>query len=58
LVDGIFAIAMTLLVLSLNVPQIPYPATNAQILGFFSQYGSPILHLCFELSSPGHVLES
>lgn len=32
LVDGIFAIAMTLLVLSLNVPQIPYPATNAQIL--------------------------
>jgi len=35
LVDGIFAIAMTLLVLSLNVPQIPYPATNAQILDFF-----------------------
>jgi uncharacterized membrane protein len=34
LVDGIFAIAMTLLVLSLNVPQILYPATNAQILGF------------------------
>lgn len=34
LVDGIFAIAMTLLVLSLNVPQIPYPATNGQILDF------------------------
>jgi len=34
LVDGIFAIAMTLLVLSLNVPQIPYPATNSQILDF------------------------
>lgn len=32
LVDGIFAIAMTLLVLSLNVPQIPYPANNAVIL--------------------------
>ncbi len=32
LVDGIFAIAMTLLVLSLTVPQIPYPATNADIL--------------------------
>jgi uncharacterized membrane protein len=32
LVDGIFAIAMTLLVLSLNVPQIPYPTTNEQIL--------------------------
>jgi uncharacterized membrane protein len=32
LVDGIFAIAMTLLVLSLNVPQIAYPATNAAIL--------------------------
>lgn len=32
LVDGIFAIAMTLLVLSLEVPRIPYPATNAQIL--------------------------
>ncbi len=32
LVDGIFAIAMTLLVLSLDVPQIPYPATNTQIL--------------------------
>jgi uncharacterized membrane protein len=32
LVDGIFAIAMTLLVLSLNVPQIPYPATNEAIL--------------------------
>ena len=29
LVDGIFAIAMTLLVLSLTLPQIPYPATNA-----------------------------
>jgi uncharacterized membrane protein len=34
LVDGIFAIAMTLLVLSLNVPQIPYPATNSQIMDF------------------------
>jgi uncharacterized membrane protein len=34
LVDGIFAIAMTLLVLSLNVPQFPYPSTNMQILGF------------------------
>ncbi len=32
LVDGIFAIAMTLLVLTLEVPQIPYPATNDQIL--------------------------
>lgn len=32
LVDGIFAIVMTLLVLSLNVPQIAYPATNAAIL--------------------------
>lgn len=36
LVDGIFAIAMTLLVLSLDVPQIPYPATNAQILNVLS----------------------
>ncbi len=32
LVDGIFAIAMTLLVLGLEVPQIPYPATNTQII--------------------------
>lgn len=32
LVDGIFAIAMTLLVLGLEVPRIPYPATNSQIL--------------------------
>ena len=36
LVDGIFAIAMTLLVLSLTLPQIPYPATNAAILNSFS----------------------
>ncbi len=36
LVDGIFAIAMTLLVLTLEVPQIPYPATNAQILDVLS----------------------
>lgn len=32
LVDGIFAIAMTLLVLSINVPQLIYPVTNALIL--------------------------
>lgn len=32
LVDGIFAIAMTLLVLSLNVPQIPHPVTDAAVL--------------------------
>lgn len=32
LVDGIFAIAMTLLVLGLDVPRISYPATNDQIL--------------------------
>ena len=37
LVDGIFAIAMTLLVLNLNVPQIPYPATNVQILDFLTR---------------------
>lgn len=36
LVDGIFAIAMTLLVLSLDVPQLPYPATNSQILNFLA----------------------
>ena len=37
LVDGIFAIAMTLLVLNLNVPQIPYPATNVQILDILTR---------------------
>ncbi len=36
LVDGIFTIAMTLLVLSLSLPQLPYPATNAAILSSFS----------------------
>ena len=36
LVDGIFEIAMTLLVLTLTVPQIPYPATNAAILNSLS----------------------
>ncbi len=32
LVDGIFAIAMTLLVLSLDVPQLTYPVNNAVML--------------------------
>jgi uncharacterized membrane protein len=32
LVDGIFAIAMTLLVLSLNVPQLIYPATDVAVI--------------------------
>ncbi len=32
LVDGIFAIAMTLLVLSLNVPQLIYPATDIAVI--------------------------
>lgn len=32
LVDGIFAIAMTLLVLNIDVPQIMYPASNAVII--------------------------
>lgn len=32
LVDGIFAIAMTLLVLSLDVPQLAYPVTNAVMI--------------------------
>jgi uncharacterized membrane protein len=42
LIDGIFAIAMTLLVLSLNVPQMAYPVTNAVMLqgltGIFAQF--------------------
>ena len=39
LVDGIFAIAMTLLVLSLNVPNFPYPATDTQVLNSLLSMG-------------------
>ncbi|MDD3985592.1 MAG: TMEM175 family protein [Methanobacterium sp.] len=35
LVDGVFAIAMTLLVLSLNVPQLTYPTTDFAIINSF-----------------------
>jgi uncharacterized membrane protein len=43
LVDGIFAIAMTLLVLSLKTPNIPYPATDAQILNSLLLMGQQFL---------------
>jgi TMEM175 potassium channel family protein len=39
LVDGIFAIAMTLLVLSLNVPNLPYPTTDAAVLASLGNMG-------------------
>ena len=39
LVDGIFAIAMTLLVLSLNVPNFPYPPTDTQVLNSLLSMG-------------------
>ena len=43
LVDGIFAIAMTLLVLSLKIPNIPYPATDTQILNSLLMMGQQFL---------------
>lgn len=39
LVDGIFAIAMTLLVLSLKIPQLPYPTTDTIILNSLGSMG-------------------
>ena len=39
LVDGIFAIAMTLLVLSLNVPHLPYPTTDTAVLNSLEAMG-------------------
>lgn len=39
LVDGIFAIAMTLLVLSLNVPHLPYPTTDTAVLNSLGAMG-------------------
>jgi uncharacterized membrane protein len=39
LVDGIFAIAMTLLVLSLNVPHLSYPTTDTAVLNSLGAMG-------------------
>ena len=43
LVDGIFAIAMTLLVLSLKTPNIPYPASDDQIVNSLLLMGQQFL---------------
>lgn len=40
LVDGIFAIAMTLLVLTLDVPVLPYPETNAALANYLMSISS------------------
>ena len=57
LIDGIFAIAMTILILSIEVPIISGPVSNKIIESSLNAIIFPFLSFFFKFYFTGHVLD-
>ena len=58
LVDGIFAIDLTLLVLSLTLPRLTHPVTNASILTGLMGMSQQFFTYGLKFYSTGYILEN
>jgi len=56
--DGVFSIAMTLLVLKLEVPEVMHHASNDQMLQQIVQFAAGVCYLCCDVSDSWRILVS